>query len=84
MTWVYLIGGQLRTFTFLGSQALGSDSPSTLIVSSPPNLDVLQQLSALSASYARLAGVTQWDAASAAQYSDDLLARLPRRGLAAA
>ncbi len=63
VTWVYLIGGQLRTFTFLGSPALGSDSPSTLIVSSPPNLDVLQQLSALSASYARLAGVTQWDAA---------------------
>jgi GWxTD domain-containing protein len=62
-TWVYLIGGQLRAFTFLGSQALGSNSPSTLIVSSPPNLNVLQQLSALSSSYARLAGVVQWDAA---------------------
>lgn len=63
ITWVYLIGGQLRAFTFLGSQALGSNTPSTLIVSSPPNLNVLQQLSALSSDYARLAGVVQWDAA---------------------
>lgn len=63
ITWVYLIGGQLRAFTFLGSQALGTDSPSTLIVSSPPNLDVLLQLGALSSEYARLAGVTQWDEA---------------------
>jgi len=62
ITWVYLIGGQLRAFTFLGSPALGTDMPSTLIVSSPPNMDVLQQLSALSTTYARLAGVAQWDA----------------------
>ncbi len=56
VTWVYLIGGQLRVFTFVGHQALGSNTASTLIVNVPPNLGVLQQLASLSASYARLAG----------------------------
>ena len=63
VTWVYLIGGQLRTYTFLGHQALGSNSASTLIVNAPPNLDVVLQLSALSSEYARLAGVAQFQAA---------------------
>lgn len=63
VTWVYLIGGELRTFTFLGHQALGTSSPSTLIVNVPPNLDVLQQLSSLSTAYAQLAGAAQWSAA---------------------
>jgi GWxTD domain-containing protein len=63
VTWVYLIGGQLRVFTFLGHQALGSNSASTLVVNAPPNLDVVLQLSALSSEYAQFAGVAQFQAA---------------------
>lgn len=59
VTWVYLIGGQVRAFTFLGHQALGTNSASTLVVSAPPNLAVTLQLSELSPAYARLAGVAQ-------------------------
>ena len=61
VTWVYMMGGRLRVFTFLGHQALGSGTPSTLIVNAPPNLDVMLHLAALSSSYARLAGQTQWN-----------------------
>jgi hypothetical protein len=64
MTWVYLMGGQLRVFTFMGYMALGRNSPSTMILYQPPRLDVLQQLAALSSSYARLAGATQVNAFS--------------------
>lgn len=62
MTWVYLMGGRMRAFTFLGHQALGTNAPSTLVVSSPPNLDVLLQLSQVSPSYARLANHIEWGA----------------------
>lgn len=64
VTWVYLIGGQLRVFTFMGHSALGRNSPSTMILYQPPNLDVMLQLAALSSSYSRLAGSTQWNAFS--------------------
>ena len=64
VTWVYLIGGQLRVFTFMGHMALGLNNPSTMILYKPPNLDVMLQLAALSSSYARLAGATQWNAFS--------------------
>jgi len=60
VTWVYLIGGQLRVFNFVGNQALGTNSASTLIVSTPPSLPVLQQLAALSPVYARLADEAEW------------------------
>ncbi len=36
--------------------------PSTLIVNTPPNLDVMLHLAALSSSYSRLAAQTQWNA----------------------
>ena len=62
VTWVYMIGGRLRVFTFLGHQALGSGAPSTLIVNTPPNLDVMLHLAALSSSYSRLAAQTRWNA----------------------
>ena len=62
VTWVYLMGGKVRAFTFLGHQALGSNNPSTLIVYTPPNLDVLMQLSQVSSTYARLASQIQWSA----------------------
>jgi hypothetical protein len=62
VTWVYLMGGQLRVFTFMGHLALGRNSPSTMILYRPPSLDVLQQLAALASSYARLAGSTQVNA----------------------
>ena len=69
VTWVYLIGGQLRVFTFMGHLALGLNNPSTMILYKPPNLDVLQQLAALSSSYARLAGATQWNAFSSNRHA---------------
>jgi len=62
VTWVYLIGGKPRVFTFLGYQALGSNVPSTLIVDRPPNLDVMLQLAGWSSDYFRLASQTQWNA----------------------
>lgn len=62
VTWVYLIGGHLRVFTFIGHQALGSNTASTLVVNVPPNLAVLQQLASLSTAYARLAGEAEWSA----------------------
>ena len=46
-------------------QALGRMQPSTLIVNTPPNLDVMLQLAALSSSYARLAAQTQWKPSAA-------------------
>ena len=61
-TWVYLMGGKMRAFTFLGHQALGTNSPSTLVVYSPPNLDVLMQLAQVSSLYARLANHIEWNA----------------------
>lgn len=62
VTWVYLIGGKPRVFTFLGHQALGSNVPSTLIVQTPPNLDVMLALATWSSDYFRLASQTQWNA----------------------
>ena len=62
VTWVYLIGGKPRVFTFLGHQALGSNVPSTLIVHTAPNLDVMLQLAMWSSAYFRLASQTQWNA----------------------
>ena len=59
ITWVYMMEGQLRAFTFMGHVALGTAHPTTLIVYMPPNLDVLLRLAALSPSYAQLAGMTQ-------------------------
>ena len=64
VTWVYLIGGKLRVFTFLGHQALGINTPSALIVYTPPNVDVMLQLAAWSSAYSRLASQTQWNAFS--------------------
>ena len=64
LTWVYLMGDQFRVFTFMGDLALGRNSPSTMILYQPPSLYVLQQLAALSSSYARLAGSTQVNAFS--------------------
>lgn len=61
MTWVYLIQGKVRAFTFLGHQALGSNVPSTMVVSLPPNLDVLLALGQVSPSYSRLASMMQWN-----------------------
>lgn len=59
VTWVYLLEGRLRAFTFMGHAALGTAHPTTLFVYQPPNLSVLLQLSTLSSSYARLANLTQ-------------------------
>ncbi len=64
VTWVYLMGGQFRVFTFMGDLALGRDSPTTMILYQPPSLYVLQELAVLSSSYARLAGSTQVNAFS--------------------
>ena len=61
-TWVYLMGGKMRAFTFLGHQALGTNSPSTLVVYSPPNIDVLMRLAQVSSLYARLANHVEWNA----------------------
>lgn len=61
VTWVYLMSGRMRAFTFLGHQALGTNAPSTLIVYSPPNLDVLLQLAQVSPLYAKLASHVQWN-----------------------
>jgi hypothetical protein len=59
MTWVYMMEGQLRTFTFYGHSALGTAHATTLFVYAPPNLDVLLQLSAAAPQYARLANVVE-------------------------
>lgn len=66
VTWVYMLEGRLRAFTFMGHAALGTAHPTTLFVYQPPNLSVLLQLSNLDQSYAQLANVVQAEQAGTA------------------
>lgn len=59
-TWVYLIGGQPRIFTFQPNPALGTDTPSTLVLNQVPNLDMLLRLESTMPGFSRLAGLVQF------------------------
>lgn len=59
-SWVYLIGGQPRIFSFFPNPALGTDTPSTLLLNQVPNLDMLLRLENTMPGFARLAGLVQF------------------------
>jgi hypothetical protein len=59
-TWVYLIGGKPRVFTFYPNAALGTDTPSTLLLNQVPNLDMLLRLENSMPGFSRLAGLVQF------------------------
>lgn len=59
-TWVYLIGGQPRIFSFFPNPALGTDTPSTMLLNQVPNLDMLLRLENTMPGFSRLAGLVQF------------------------
>lgn len=59
-TWVYLIEGTLRVFSFYGHPTMGTHRATTLFLHRPPITDVLLQLMTVSPTYASMAGQAQF------------------------
>ena len=59
-TWVYLLKGEVRVFSFYGHDAMGTHRATTLFLHRPPITDVLLQLMTVSPTYARMAGLAQF------------------------
>lgn len=59
-TWVYMIAGTPRIFTFFPNPALGTDAPSTMLLNQVPNLDMLLRLEGTMPGFSRLAGLVQF------------------------